>query len=163
MQSSTLSPLSPLKVDSGVISDRDVNITANLNSSHPNAQSTVFGVAHGSSASPEQSDVLQARLTVSVLCFLLSVTVDAPIRLVRVSSYACHTHTHDTDNQSDIENSKIWMRWFSSWLSSQSCAALKSENEYDLPDSSANIRRVIHPRRKVKGEGRLSKSRVDVQ
>ena len=67
------------------------------------------------------------------------------------------THTHDTDNQSDIENSKIWMRWFSSWLSSQSCAALKSEYEYDLPlpDSSANIRRVIHPR-ETKGQRRRS-------
>ena len=58
-----LSPV--LKVDSGVMSDRDVNITANLNSSHPDEQYTVYAVANGSSFSPEQDDLLQARLTVS--------------------------------------------------------------------------------------------------
>ena len=97
------SSLSPLKVDSGVISDRDVNITATSakpNSSHPNAISTIYGVANGSSFRPEQSDVLQARLTVSVLCFLLSAAALLQSELVCVSQPAC---------QPDIRYSEIWI------------------------------------------------------
>ena len=57
----------PSKVDSGVIYDHDVNVTANINSSRPD----VFdGVADGISFSPGKSDLLQARLTVSVPCLL---------------------------------------------------------------------------------------------
>ena len=57
----------PSKVDSGVIYDHDVNVTANINSSRPD----VFdGVADGMSFSPGKSDLLQARLTVSVQCLL---------------------------------------------------------------------------------------------
>ena len=57
--------LPPSKVDSGVIYDHDVNVTANINSSRPD----VFdGVTDGISFSPGKSDLLQARLTVSVPC-----------------------------------------------------------------------------------------------